>query len=91
MFIQERAAILEPIVRAIEQCDPNRLERAAHRLKGTFGTLAAPRASEAARRLELIGRDGDLQPADGALDVLRLEMGRLESELRSIAGRRAGG
>ena len=87
MFMEERAAILEPIVQAIEQCDPLELEQAAHKLKGTLGSLAAPRATEAARRLELIARVGDLDEAQTALTFLRGEITRLEHELQSIADR----
>jgi CheY-like chemotaxis protein len=87
MFMEERAAILEPIVQAIEQCDTLELEQAAHKLKGTLGSLAAPRATEAARRLELIARVGDLEEAQAALTFLRGEIARLEDELQSIADR----
>jgi len=87
MFMEERVAILEPIVQAIEQCDPFELEQAAHKLKGTLGSLAAPRATEAARRLELIARVGDLEEAQTALTFLRGEITRLEHELQSIADR----
>jgi HPt (histidine-containing phosphotransfer) domain-containing protein len=87
-YVEAQATILEPIVRAIEAADPSRLEQAARQLRGTFGTLAAPRAGAAARRLELIGRDGDLGPAAGALELLRAEMERLEADLESIAGAR---
>jgi len=87
MFVEERAAILEPIVQAIEQCDTFELEQAAHKLKGTFGSLAAPRATEAARRLELIARIGNLDEAQAALTFLQGEIARLEHELQSIVDR----
>jgi HPt (histidine-containing phosphotransfer) domain-containing protein len=87
LFVEERAAILEPIVQAIEQCDPFELEQAAHKLKGTLGSLAAPRATEAARRLELIARVGNLDEAQVALTFLRGEITQLEHELQSIADR----
>jgi signal transduction histidine kinase/CheY-like chemotaxis protein len=85
MFMEERATILEPVARAIERWDPDGLEQAAHRLKGTFGSLAAPRAIEAARRLELIARAGDPDQAMAALASLRSEVDLLEDELQSIA------
>jgi len=87
LFMEERAQILEPIVQAIEQCDSIELEQAAHRLMGTLGSLAAPRASKAAHRLELIGRTGDLAGAETALAALRAEVRRLEIELLAIADR----
>jgi signal transduction histidine kinase/CheY-like chemotaxis protein len=87
LFMEERATMLEPVVRAIERWDPRELEQAAHRLRGTFGSLAAPRATEAARRLELIARAGDPDLAQAALTSLRCEVDRLEDELQAVAKR----
>jgi len=89
MFVEERAEILEPLARAIDDCNAAELEQAANRLRGTFGSLAAPRASEAVRRLELIGRGGDMDAAETAMKMLRLEVSRLETELQSITHQHA--
>ena len=89
MFMKERETILDPIVRAIQERDTAELEQAALKLMGTFGSLAAPRATEAASRLERLGRLGDLDQAQDALAVLRTEIGLLEGELRSFASRTA--
>jgi signal transduction histidine kinase/CheY-like chemotaxis protein len=87
MFVRERAKILQPVLDAIEQCNARELEHAAYKLQGTFGALAAPRAAEVARRLELIGRGGDLATAPGAVDLLEREMAQLENELATIRTR----
>jgi signal transduction histidine kinase/CheY-like chemotaxis protein len=91
LFMQERDTILQPIVQAIESCDPGQLEQAAHKLKGTFGSLAAPRATAAVCRLERMGRVGNPDAVQSALTALRAEVGLLEDELRSLADDRAEG
>jgi signal transduction histidine kinase/CheY-like chemotaxis protein/HPt (histidine-containing phosphotransfer) domain-containing protein len=88
MFMNEREAFLEPVARAIEQRNARELEQAAFKLKGTFSSLAAPRASEAARRLERLGRIGDLDQAQIALMALHTEVDQLEGELQSFVKRR---
>jgi len=87
VFFEEREKILAPIAQAIERWDPQELARAAHELTGTFGSLAAPRASQAARRLEQVARDGSPQEAQIALASLQDEVSELEHELQSIVVR----
>jgi signal transduction histidine kinase/DNA-binding response OmpR family regulator len=89
MFLKEREKVLEPIAQAIEECNTAEIERAAFKLTGKFGSLAAPRATEAAKRLERLGRVGDLEQSVAALAVLRGEVGLLENELRKFLTRRA--
>jgi len=89
MFLKERETVLEPIAQAIEECNTAEIERAAFKLTGKFGSLAAPRATEAAKRLERLGRVGDLEQSVAALGVLRGEVGLLENELRKFLTRRA--
>ena len=86
MFGDERATILEPVVRAIERNSPTDLELAAHRLKGTFGALAADPAAEQASLLVSFALAGDLNSARTVLNELRRQLGRMESELVAFAG-----
>jgi len=86
MFGDERATILEPVVRAIERNSPTDLELAAHRLKGTFGALAADPAAEQASLLVSFALAGDLNSARTVLNELRCQLGRMESELVAFAG-----
>ncbi len=88
MFVQERSTILTAVIQAIVHESPRELEFAAHRLKGTFGALAADPACAAARRLESIAHTGDLSKAEVVLNDLRSQLGRMESELVALAGAR---
>jgi HPt (histidine-containing phosphotransfer) domain-containing protein len=62
---------------AVEADDAVGVERLAHGLKGGAASLGADRVRDAAYRLELIGRDGDLGEARPALALLREELNRL--------------
>jgi CheY-like chemotaxis protein len=75
---------LAEIRTALDQADAQMLHRSAHSLKGALGFFAAPAALEAARRLEAMGRAGDL--ASGADEFARLEeaSNRLESALTAV-------
>ena len=79
------------VLSAIERENRRELEIAAHRLKGTFGALAAKPAADAARRLEDIARVGKLNQAGPPLDALKSELNRLEEELLAFAGAAAQG
>ncbi len=85
MFVQESSTILTAVTQAIVNDSPRELEFAAHRLKGTFGALAADPACAAARRLESIAHTGDLTQAESVLNELRSQLGQMESELVAIA------
>ena len=50
------------------------LPRPRHRLKGTVAYLGAAPALEATRRVEDIGRSGDLSAAPAALEKLAMEL-----------------
>ena len=57
---------------------------AAHTLKGSVGNFAAKSAFEAAQRLEIMGRDRDLDNVAEARMTLELELARLTEVLRKL-------
>jgi len=71
---------------AVEADDALGIERLAHSLKGGSASLGADRVRDAAYRLEVIGRSGDLAYARPALAHLREEL----SLLRELVGDKAG-
>ena len=85
MFVKERPTMLTAVAQAIVQGSFSELERAAHRLKGTFGALAADPAIAAAKRLESIALNRDMTEAEAVLDELRSLLGRMERELSAFA------
>ncbi len=87
MFLQECPKLLDGVRRAARQHDASLLERAAHTLKGSVGDIAAPQAFDAARTLEMMARQGNLDDAGAALMSLEGALDRLVPELRKIEKR----
>jgi CheY-like chemotaxis protein len=94
------AALLDEIVQLWQEDTPYRLveirngiagsdasviERAAHRLRGSLGTLAAALATEAAERLETLAAAGDLSTIADAAAALETEVERLRLRLERLA------
>jgi signal transduction histidine kinase/HPt (histidine-containing phosphotransfer) domain-containing protein len=88
MFQAERAKLLVTLEEAIERADARGVERTAHRLKGTFGTLAARAAADVAQRLEAMGRTGNLVEARRELGALDEMARRVERELQRLVAQR---
>jgi CheY-like chemotaxis protein len=81
LFLKESVKLLAEIRQTIANADAPRLRRAAHTLKGSADCFSAKPAVEAAQRLELMGRDGNLARAEEALAALEAEMARLTPAL----------
>jgi PAS domain S-box-containing protein len=85
LFMADCPKQLAEIKAAIELGDAERLWRAAHTLKGSVGNFAAERACEAAQRLEILGRDGNINAAQDACLALEDELSFLTEELRKLS------
>jgi HPt (histidine-containing phosphotransfer) domain-containing protein len=81
LFIDDASQRMIEIRHSVQLCDANRLERAAHALKGSAACLGAAPTSAAAARLEVIGKGGDLSDAAVALSQLEQELRRLDDAL----------
>jgi two-component system, sensor histidine kinase and response regulator len=77
LFFTEAPALLARIQTAMAHGDGRALERAAHSLKGTVMSFGAQTAGEAALRLEVMGRGGDLTQAAIACTELEREVAHL--------------
>jgi CheY-like chemotaxis protein len=84
LFLADCPQGLAKIKNAIRCGDAGALGRAAHTLKGSVGNFATRNAFAAAQRLEIMGRDGDLDNAGKAFMTLESELARLTEELRLI-------
>lgn len=89
LFDSDRAETIDAIKAGLASKDAKQVERAAHRLKGSLGTLAATAAHAAAFQLEVIGRSGDLSQADSAWQSLERELTRLRPELERLSAQSA--
>jgi PAS domain S-box-containing protein len=82
MFLTESPRLLGGVREALDRGDARALVRAAHTLKGTVGSLAAPIAAVAAYRLEERARAGDLTGAAATFAELEGKIQRLELALQ---------
>ena len=84
LFLADCPQGLAKIKDAIRCGDAGALGRAAHTLKGSVGNFARKSAFAAAQRLEIMGRDGNLDNAGEAFRTLESELARLTEELRKL-------
>src|SRR5260370_1302840 len=61
LFLQEYPVMLEELRSAVAKRDSDEIERAAHGLKGAVSMFGSGLAYQAALKLELQGRSGDLR------------------------------
>ncbi|CAN7442589.1 Hpt domain-containing protein [Phenylobacterium sp. LjRoot225] len=90
LFIEECPEMMRQVRAAIDAGDGLALQRAAHSLKGSARIFATAAATEAARRLEVMGAGGDLSGADGGWNALRLEIDRLTAALADKTSQQTG-
>jgi signal transduction histidine kinase/CheY-like chemotaxis protein len=84
LFVRESDKQLAGIDRAIAGGDGKTLEHTAHKLKGSLGNFAAKKACDAALKLEITGREGDLSSAKEAHATLKKEIERLKPALAAF-------
>jgi signal transduction histidine kinase/CheY-like chemotaxis protein/HPt (histidine-containing phosphotransfer) domain-containing protein len=84
LFLAQTQKLLPEIRSAGERGDGNALERFAHKLKGSLGSFGAGRATEAALRLEIMGRSGEFVQPEEALAALEHEVARLREALAAF-------
>ncbi len=85
LYRQEGPRLLKEIRDALSCDDAERVQSAAHRLKGSIGTLSGAAASRAAGRLEQHSAEKHLEEARRAFADLEREIERFEIELQSLA------
>lgn len=84
-FVRDTPATLAQLRQAVAAGDATRVERAAHRLKGSLLWITAETAATHAATLESQARAGDLKTLQQPLEALDREVGRVLEE----AARRA--
>jgi len=84
IFLEQHPAALEQIRQAIAAVDGAVLEKKAHLLKGAVANFEAPRAADAAFRLEKAARVGDWQAAQAAFGELAAALEKVVGELTAF-------
>lgn len=85
IFLEEYPSLIRDIQAAYAAGDAKRLERAAHSLKGSVSNFGAEAATQAAYKLETIGRKGEFAGADTALRDLVSLFAQLQPVLQNLA------
>lgn len=81
VFASEGPLMLAQIEKAVEHCEPELLQKASHKLKGSLLQFSASRAAQVAQQLEMMGKNGSIEGATAVLNTLR---GELQSVLISL-------
>ena len=81
LFLKGLPEMLTNLREAVTAGNAKVIERAAHKLKGSVGNFAAQPTFEAALRLEVLGRDGNLSEAEPVYIELEREIQRLKSAM----------
>jgi len=87
LCLEDSPQRLLEIRKALDSGDLDALQRAAHTLKGSAGSLCGKRAAELALRLEELADTRDLPAARLSYAALADEVGRLQRALVRLAGR----
>ncbi len=83
LFLHEAEGMFLALQAAVTSADANRVERAAHLIKGALLSIAAPAAARLADAIEAQGRAGAIVPP-ARLTELELELTRVCSDLAAI-------
>ena len=81
LFLEDSQVVLAQIRDAIEREDTETLTCSAHSLKGAVSNFGAQCAFRAAKKMESLGRNGDLEGARNGLAWLEDEVHRLQDAL----------
>jgi HPt (histidine-containing phosphotransfer) domain-containing protein len=84
LFLADYPKSMDDLRLAADNGDANRVERAAHGLKGSVANFGAGAAVEAARTLESMGREQDLREIEQVIRTLELALAALRPELESL-------
>jgi PAS domain S-box-containing protein len=81
IFLETSPGLLAELKQATDRRDAAALHRTAHSLKGSISAFGTPTAHQAAERLEVLGRSGDLTGAEEAYASLAVSLDRLRPAL----------
>jgi HPt (histidine-containing phosphotransfer) domain-containing protein len=84
LYLSNSPQLLNDIEDAVAAHDCEKINRAAHTLKGVLKNMCANACAEAALRLENMAKTGDLGKAEKMLADVQFESQRLESHLTVV-------
>jgi PAS domain S-box-containing protein len=88
IFRTDARPLMASIKRSAAAGEADALRRSAHALKGSLGTIGAPRVADTARRLELLAQAADFVNASAVVSQLDDEMRQLDTLLAPSPSKR---
>ena len=85
IFLADCPGRIAELRTAVTAHDSNQIARGSHALLGSLATFGAKRAVEAARELESIGRQGEMEGVDEAFCALEREFALVTFFLEKVA------
>jgi CheY-like chemotaxis protein/HPt (histidine-containing phosphotransfer) domain-containing protein len=85
MFLQEAPASLHDMGTAITRYEAEKVEHAAHSLKGAASSIGAKRLAELCDSMEQEANKGSIQVASHLLNQARLEFSRVRDQLQALS------
>ena len=85
VFLEDAPSILTRLKEALQNNNAADVTAAAHALKGSVGLFTQGDAYDSARRLEQLGRTGDLTNGESVLKELVVSVSKLTTELRALS------
>lgn len=85
LWLADSGKQLLQIKTGLETSDTTMIERAAHALKGSVGTFQASSAHGAAKELETLAKDGDIDGARKAFSALSDQIALVRQDLRKLS------
>lgn len=87
-FLEDMPQQLTKITSAVNDKDSDALRKIAHTLKSSSGSIGAPRLSELARRLELLGHQDAVDGASPILEQTRITADKTTTAFQGLLGSR---
>jgi HPt (histidine-containing phosphotransfer) domain-containing protein len=87
VFLEDTPTLLSRVANALRAGNGAEVAAAAHAIKGSVGLFSQGPAYEDARRLEQLGRGGELGDGEAARAQLDASISALMSELRALVSR----
>ncbi len=81
-YITKTPVLISDLRQAIRERNSDAVNHLAHTIKGASATSGAPRVREAAYRVELIAKDGDIAQAEKLIEIIESEFNRFREEAR---------
>ena len=85
IFREETPRLIDQSAQAVAEGDAGAITRLSHALRGMTANFHAPRAVQAAERLEELGRGGDLSGGAETLEALKRELEILDRALTELS------